>query len=142
MVELGVISLAPSLACRALVRTGPGADGPWIGSGLLRRADLARLRGDGSFVANMRWRAWLTWPCPRSPADTLVHTINSIITVPHRAKQIPMATKTVWVDIHASSAARSQSAWHHQAALRPRDGSTIILLPTGQKRSWKDFLGR
>ena len=60
----------------------PGADGPWIGSGLLRRADLARLRGDGSFVANMRWRAWLTWPCPRSPADTLVHTINSIITVP------------------------------------------------------------
>src|SRR6516165_9233235 len=45
----------------------PGADGPWIGRGLLRREDQALLRGEASFVANMRMAGMAYLAMLRSP---------------------------------------------------------------------------
>src|SRR6516165_2999591 len=46
---------------------GPGADGPWIGRSLRRREDQALLRGEGSFVANIRMAGMAYLAMLRSP---------------------------------------------------------------------------
>ena len=45
----------------------PGADGPWIGRSLRRREDQALLRGEGSFVANVRMAGMAYLAMLRSP---------------------------------------------------------------------------
>ena len=45
----------------------PGADGPWIGRSLRRREDHALLRGEGSFVANVRMAGMAYLAMLRSP---------------------------------------------------------------------------